>query len=249
MTCKAQWIAKQMQIAILFIAVYAVIMPSTAKNGDQQSIENPRTQIRQAKAEIESNYKEKEAACLKKFVANPCIDEAKLQKKNALALIKQREMVLNDEERASKKTKLESKQLQATTTNTPPQTKTNLPSHVTSPQAEVKSNEQANASQKNASQIQRQQEKQTQKQSQTHAQAKLRAHKAEQKKIEAAKKAAKRANKSAQDSVNAAKYQSKVAAAYKRKSAVEEKNASRNKAKAAPLPSVSTSPAASKSLP
>ena len=93
--------------------MYAYIMPATAQNGTQISIEQARKQIRQEKTEIESNYKEQEALCLKKFIATPCIDAAKQQKTKSLVNVKQRELVLNDEERALKKAKIQSKQTQS----------------------------------------------------------------------------------------------------------------------------------------
>ena len=55
---------KIISFAIYLIAIYAYIMPATAQNGTQVSIEQARKLIRQEKTEIESNYKEQEACLL-----------------------------------------------------------------------------------------------------------------------------------------------------------------------------------------
>jgi len=211
---------KIIYFAIYLIAMYAYIMPATAKNGTQVSIEQARKLIRQEKTEIESNYKEQEALCLKKFIATPCIDAAKQQKTKSLANVKQRELVLNDEERALKKAKIESKQTQSSSKQP-----------IQASDTELNTDKRSNDSQE---------QKQQQKQSQAQAQAKLRAQKTELKKIESAKKANRRSAKSNQESTNAAKFQNKIAEAQARKNAVEERNANRSKPKAAPLPSPST---------
>ena len=221
---------KIIYIAIYLIAMYAYIMPATAQNGTQISIEQARKQIRQEKTEIESNYKEQEALCLKKFIATPCIDAAKQQKTKSLANVKQRELVLNDEERALKKAKIQSKQTQSSSKQP----------------IQASDTEVNNDKRSNDLQVQKQQQKQTQAQ----AQAKLREQKAELKKVESAKKANRRTEKSKQEGANAAKYQSKVASAQSRKQAKDDRDASRSKPKAAPLPlpstatstSISTSP-------
>ena len=211
---------KIISFAIYLIAIYAYIMPATAQNGTQVSIEQARKLIRQEKTEIESNYKEQEALCLKKFIATPCIDAAKQQKTKSLANVKQRELVLNDEERALKKAKIESKQAQSSSKQP-----------IQASDTDVNTDKRSNDSQE---------QKQQQKQSQAQAQAKLRAEKSELKKVESAKKAKRRSEKSKQEGANAAKYQSKVASAQLRKQAKDDRDASRSKPKAAPLPSPST---------
>ena len=218
---------KIIYFAIYLIAMHAYIMPATAQNGNQVSIEQARKLIRQEKTEIESNYKEQEALCLKKFIATPCIDAAKQQKTKALAKIKQRELVLNDGERALKKAKIQSKQTQSSSKQP-----------IQASDTEVNNDKRS---------IDSQVQKQQQKQSQAQAQAKLRAQKTELKKVESAKKANRRAEKSKQEGANAAKYQSKVAAAQTRKQAKDDRDASRSKPKAAPLPLPSTATSTSTS--
>ncbi len=218
---------KIISFAIYLIAIYAYIMPATAQNGTLVSIEQARKLIRQEKTEIESNYKEQEALCLKKFIATPCIDAAKQQKTKSLANVKQRELVLNDEERALKKAKIESKQTQSSSKQP-----------IQASDTEVNNDKRS---------IDSQVQKQQQKQSQAQAQAKLRAQKTELKKVESAKKANRRAEKSKQEGANAAKYQSKVAAAQTRKQAKDDRDASRSKPKAAPLPLPSTATSTSTS--
>lgn len=231
---------KIIYFAIYLIAIYANIMPATAQNGTQLSTEQARKQIRQEKTEIESSYKEKEAACLKRFVATPCIDDAKLQKTKALAQIKQRELVLNDEERALKKAKIESKLTQSPKADSQSQSK-----QKSKAQQEMKSSDSLRNTDESADDAQKQ--KQQQKQSQAQAQAKLRVEKTEMKKVESDKKANRRSAKSNQESTNAAKFQNKIAEAQARKSAVEERNSNRSKPKSAPLPSPSTAKSESKS--
>ncbi|HMS27809.1 MAG TPA: hypothetical protein PKC80_10620 [Burkholderiaceae bacterium] len=211
------------QIAIYLIAIYAYITPATAQNNTKTSIEQSRILIRQEKAEIESSYKEKERLCLQKFVATPCINDAKHQKTKALANIKQKELVLNEQERALKKAKIESKPTKSPTENSQSQT----PEQNQSTDAQRNKEEQANVTQ-----LQKQQQKLTQ----AEAKAKLRVNQTDKKKIESTKKANRRADKGKQESVNAAKYQNKVAAAQARKNAIDERNANRSKPQAAPLP-------------
>lgn len=219
---------KIIYFAIYLIAMYAYNITAKAQNGTQVSIEQTRKLIRQEKTEIESNYKEQEALCLKKFIATPCIDAAKQQKTKSLANVKQRELVLNDEERALKKAKIESKQTQSSSKQP-----------IQASDTEVSTDKRSNDSQV---------QKQQQKQSQAQVQAKLRAQKTELKKIESAKKANRRSEKSNQEGANAAKYQGKVASAQSRKQAKDVRDANRSKPKAAPLPPPSTATSTSPTL-
>ncbi len=205
--------------AMYLIAYYVYITPVVAQNINKYSIEIERKQIQQEKFEIESSYKEMKAICLKKFVATPCMDDANQQKKKALAKIKQRELVLNDEARELKKSKIKNKQPESPIVNSQSQSQSQIQEQIRFTDPQLNTEEHAK-----------------QKQLQTQEQAKLRVEKTEKKKVESAEKAGERLEKSKQESANSAQYQSKVVAAQARKNAIDEKNANRSKPKAAPLP-------------
>ena len=224
---------KSIFFTIILIAAQAFITKATAKNEDINSIKNTdltATQellnLKQEKLTIESNLKQQEAICYKKFAVNNCLKEAKTEAQTALNVVKRRETSINEEQRNAKAA------LKTVENNTGGE-KTN---EVKDKTTTVKTVRPAKAIKSDAEILA---EKDAADKSRADA-AQKRLVDSNQKHAASQKKAQIKANKNSLASVNSVKYNQKLEQAEEHKQALEKERLAKTKARSAPLP-ISTS--------
>lgn len=93
---------------ILFIAILLGMLGdlSLAQNADANgqpgNIDVQRAAISSERNRLEADFLREDAACYKKFAVNNCLNKVNVRRREAIAVLRQKEIALNDEERRIK---------------------------------------------------------------------------------------------------------------------------------------------------
>ncbi len=97
-------------IAMLLIAACAVSTPAIAQN-DLQNAENAaadastrilRERIAAERSQVQQRFSQQEAVCYQKFAVNSCLEDARIERNEALGELRRQEITLNQAERRRK---------------------------------------------------------------------------------------------------------------------------------------------------
>ncbi|MBH2018286.1 MAG: hypothetical protein I8H91_01725 [Burkholderiales bacterium] len=86
---------------LLWLSSFASAQTSGV-NGEIGNIDARRTAISAERSRLEAGFLTEDAACYKKFAVNSCLDKVNSRRREAMADLRQQEILLNDEERKIK---------------------------------------------------------------------------------------------------------------------------------------------------
>jgi colicin import membrane protein len=226
---------KSIFFTIILIAVQACIMSAKAQNEGVNSIKKTELttaqellSLKQEKLTIESNLKQQEAACYKKFAVNNCLKDAKTEAQTAQNVVKRREIAINDQQHNAK----------AAVKKVDNNSGTDKTSEVKDATKAVKPAKHAKAIKSDAQVLA---EKDVADKSRADA-AQKRLVDLNQKQADFQKNAQIRASKHNQSAANSASYNRKLNQAEEHKQALEKMQLAKKKLKSAPLPIPASTP-------
>ena len=94
MKSSLRWLDQRLCIAPLFLVLAGFAGHALAEPLDQK---DDRARIARERAQADSNFRQSEQACLKRFVVTPCIEQAQRARRGALSDLKRQEVLLDEE--------------------------------------------------------------------------------------------------------------------------------------------------------
>lgn len=92
-------------VIFIFLLLWACNFTSaqpSVMNGELGGIDAQRTAISAERSRLEAGFLTEDVACYKKFAVNSCLDKVNTRRREAMAGLRQQEILLNDEERKIK---------------------------------------------------------------------------------------------------------------------------------------------------
>ncbi|MDP1567810.1 MAG: hypothetical protein Q8L91_16355 [Polaromonas sp.] len=94
-----------MKKTLLFLLALTSTLMAAAQPGEDlfsAAAQKERDRINTERLALEASFDREDAACYKKFFTNRCLQESQLRRREAMALLRQQEVALNDRERKEK---------------------------------------------------------------------------------------------------------------------------------------------------
>jgi len=217
---------KKFILTMFLITVHAYLLPAYAEDVSVSSSSAELEKLKQERQAIESNSKNEEAACYKKFAVNNCLQDVKTTTQKSLNVIKRRELEIKDSQRNAKIQSTDKKQTDNKKGVTPYIGETANVKSNTEKTREIKSikTDEETLADKTASDRLRLE------------QAKIRLDDSNRKLVASQRKTQIRQSKNSQSVANVAKYNQKIALSAAKKVALEKENSERKKPKSSSLP-------------